>query len=80
MQATLDQAQLPWLELVYEDDIETSPLQGYQRVCAFLGLDPVQPMLRHRKINHGSVSDLIANIAEVRERLAPTRFAWMLDA
>ena len=80
MQATLDQAQLPWLELVYEDDIETSPLQGYQRVCAFLGLDPAQPMLRHRKINRGPVSDLIANIAEVRERLAPTRFAWMLDA
>lgn len=80
MQRVFTQAQVRWLELVYEDDIEESPLQGYQRVCDFLGLVPVNPILRYRKINRGDLRDLIANFEAVESCLAMTPFAWMLYA
>ena len=72
-------ADVAWLELIYEDDIESSPLSAYRRVCAFLGLEPQQPQLTHRRINRGSLVDLVANFDEIRDLLQPTRFAWMLE-
>ena len=80
MRDAFSQRQDHWLELVYEDDIEASPLQAYQRVCDFLGLARVETVLRHRKMNPGPLCDLIANYTAVEACLKPTRFAWMLDA
>ena len=68
-----------WLSLTCEGDLARSPLEGYQRVCRFLGLSALQPHLRHRKLNPGSLADLIANWDEIRTLLAPTPFAWMLE-
>ena len=68
-----------WLELVYEDQIEPDPYIAYRDVCSFLGLAFVDVGLQQRKINAGSLADLIANFEEVRECLSPTRFAWMLS-
>ena len=75
----LDQAGLTWLELSYEDHIETSPMQAYAAVCRYLEIDPETPELQHRKINRGRLTDLIANFDAVQAVLAPTRFAWMLE-
>ena len=80
MQEALSDAEVPSLELVYEEDLEDSPLQAYQRVCQFLELEPGAPELRYRKINRGKLSDLIANFDAIESCLATTRFAWMLDA
>ena len=72
-------ADVAWLELIYEDDIEISPLMAYRRVCEFLGLPVENPRLTHRRINRGSIVELVANFDEVRNLLEPTRFAWMLE-
>lgn len=79
MAAALDQAGLSWLELSYEDHIETSPMRAYGEVCRYLEIDPESPELQHRKINRGRLADLIANFDAVQSALAPTRFAWMLE-
>ena len=79
MEAALDQAGLTWLELSYEDHIETSPMQAYGAVCRYLEIDPETPALQHRKINRGRLTDLVANFDAVQVVLAPTRFAWMLE-
>ena len=78
-QCALDSSDFRWLSLTYEDDLAQSPLEGYQRVCSFLGLSPFEPNLRCRKLNPGSLSALIANWDEIRALLAPTPFAWMLE-
>ena len=65
-------------ELFYEDDIESDPFSGYEKVCVFLGLKPESPTIDLRRINSGLLSGLIANYAEVECLLADTRFSWML--
>ena len=74
-----DSSDFRWLSLTYEDDLAQSPLEGYQRVCSFLGLSAFEPNLRCRKLNPGSLSALIANWDEIRALLASTPFAWMLE-
>ena len=78
-QCARDSSDFRWLSLTYEDDLAQSPLEGYQRVCSFLGLSTFEPDLRCRKLNPGSLSALIANWDEIRALLAPTPFAWMLE-
>ena len=68
-----------WLELVYEDQIESDPRIAYRDVCGFLDLPCVDVDLRQRKINLGRLPELIANFDDVRQCLSPTRFAWMLS-
>ena len=52
---------------------------GCQRVCKFLGFSAFYPKLRCRKLNVGSLPELIANRNEICALLAPTAFAWMLE-
>ena len=78
-QCAQDCSNFRWLSLTYEDDLALSPLDGYQRVCSFLGLAAFEPNLRYRKLNPGSLSELIANWDEIRALLTPTPFAWMLE-
>ena len=78
-QCARESSDFRWLSLTYEDDLAQSPLDGYQRVCAFLGLSAFEPNLRYRKLNPGSLSELIANWDEIRALLTQTPFAWMLE-
>ena len=78
-QCARDSSDFRWLSLTYEDDLAQSPLEGYQRVCSFLGLSAFEPILRYRKLNPGSLSELIVNWDEIRALLDPTPFAWMLE-
>ena len=78
-QCARDNSDFRWLSLTYEDDLAQSPLEGYQRVRSFLGLAEFEPNLRYRKLNPGSLCELIANWDEICALLTPTPFAWMLE-
>ena len=78
-QCARDNSDFRWLSLTYEDDLAQSPFEGYQRVRSFLGLAEFEPNLRCRKLNSGSLPELIANWDEIRALLTPTPFAWMLE-
>jgi hypothetical protein len=68
------------LWLTYEDDVAPDPRRAYERICAFVGLEPAQVTVRLRRTTPFATRHVLANFAEVREALSATRFAWMLDA
>ena len=72
-------SEFSWLELVYEDQIESDPHIAYRDVCNFLDLRVVDVDLRHCKMSPGRLADLIQNLDEVRDWLAPTRLAWRVS-
>ena len=78
-QCARESSDFRWLSLIYEDDLAQTPLDGYKRVRSFLGLAEFEPNLRYRKLNPGSLSELIANWDEICALLTPTPFAWMLE-
>ncbi|MDX9873495.1 MAG: hypothetical protein RBS88_01180 [Spongiibacteraceae bacterium] len=67
------------LQLTYERDIERNPVAAYQRICAFLDLEPAPAEVRLRRTNDAPLTDLIANFDEVAERLVATPYSWMLE-
>jgi hypothetical protein len=72
--------QTDYLELTYEEDIESDPAVAYGKVCAFLNVEPrdVKPLLK--KINPYPLEEMIANYDEVASLLKGTQYAWMLDS
>ncbi len=70
----------PVLELAYEQHIEPDPLIAYRDVAEFLGLRTFQPTVRVTRLNARTVQQCVTNFDEVAELLAPTRYAWMLEA
>ena len=75
-----NQRQPPPLELIYEETIETSPQLAYRQVCGALGLKLEPVRVRLERINPEPLAQLISNFGEIEALLAPTRFAWMLEA
>ena len=67
------------LILSYDEDIKNSPLAGYNKVCNYLGIEPIQTTIDLRQINNKPLTELILNLESVSAILRPTRFAWMLD-
>ena len=67
------------LMLFYEEDIERSPLRGYQRVCDYLSLTLETPSVSLKRINDRPLVDIIENYEEVDIHLRGTEFAWMLN-
>lgn len=67
------------LILSYDEDIKDSPLVGYNKVCNYLGIEPVQATIHLRQINNKPLQELILNLESISATLRPTRFAWMLD-
>jgi hypothetical protein len=65
--------------LSYEQDIEATPLVGYNKTCDYLGIQPESPAVQLKRINGKPLSELLDNYDEVADHLASTRFAWMLD-
>jgi hypothetical protein len=68
------------LELTYEDDVEADPASGYRKVCAFLGITPVDVQVRMKKLNPHPVPSLVENYDELAAALRGTKYAWMLEA
>jgi LPS sulfotransferase NodH len=69
-----------FLELCYEDHIESDPREGYRRVVDFLDLEPYEPAVRLRRLSTSTVRDRLENVDEVAEALRGTRYEWMLEA
>ena len=68
------------LPLTYEDDVEADPRLGYGRICDFLDVAPAPADVRLRPTNPFPLDAIVANLDDVREVLAGTRFAWMAEA
>lgn len=76
----LEAAGLPVLSLDFEDDISGGPAAAAERVFEFLGLGPSGVGApRHRKTNPHPLADILENFDEVRDCLAGTPHAWMLE-
>jgi len=67
-----------YLELSYEDDIETDPLQAYRKIIDYLGLDFEPAQVGLKKTGRGLRSD-IKNYDQVEAALAASEYAWMLQ-
>jgi hypothetical protein len=70
----------PVLELTYEADVEIDPGVAYRKVEQFLGLAPFTPHVRLRRLNSAPLSELVANLAELRSVLRGTRYEEMIDS
>jgi LPS sulfotransferase NodH len=67
------------LEVVYED-MTTRPLETFDRIGAFLGVDDIDPSRIHiRRQNPERLERLITNYEEVRQVLKGTQFEEYLD-
>jgi len=75
-QAAID---MPFLELVYEDDIQHGVAEAYRRVCGFLGIEPSPVAGRRRPSNPFPTRQIVTNIEEIRDHLAGTPHAWMAE-
>ena len=74
-------AELPTLELVYEDDLETPEQQAstVDRICAYLGLPPASVQADLVKLTPRSLAEQVENFEEVTALVGATRFAWVLS-
>lgn len=68
------------LHLTYEDDVEQDPIVAYRRVCAFLGIEPVDVTVRLGRMNPFSLQDMLDNLDEVAAALRGTKYEWMLES
>lgn len=72
---------LPYLEIIYEDDLEpeTAKQATCDRIFDFLGVgsSPVETSLK--KINKGPLKEFIANYEEVKTRIADAGYHRYLD-
>ncbi len=68
------------LELAYEEDIQANPTAAYQRVCAYLGVEPAPAFVRYGRSNPFRLDEIIENYGEVQAALRGTEFEWMLEA
>ena len=66
--------------LTYEEDVLPDPRIGYARLCATLGLPPVEVEVPLTRANPFRVRNIVANFGEIERELRGTRFAWMLEA
>lgn len=73
-------AETGYLYLTYEDDIETSPITGYNKTCRFLEIQQHKPVIERGKMNPFPLSETIVNFQEVETCLKGTDFEWMLNA
>jgi len=66
------------LKLTYEDDVATSPLVGYRKVCDFLEIKQHPATVQFSKTNPFKLSNIVINFDDVEQILGETPFNWML--
>jgi len=70
----------PLIEVVYED-LVSAPVESFQRIGAFLGVDDIDPKkINLRKQNADRLEDLIINFDDVQKLLSGSRFAEYLTS
>lgn len=69
---------IQYLELTYEDDIETDPLKAYTRILSHLGLD-FEPAKVSLKKTGAALRHELENYDKLEAELEKSEHAWMLD-
>jgi len=69
-----------WIEITYEEDVQSDPSVAFGRVADFLGIERRWDDVKLARTNPFSLEELISNFDEVRSTLQGTRYEWMLDA
>jgi hypothetical protein len=68
------------LQLTFEEDIAAEgPHRAYERMCAFLGLEPVSTVVHTQRLHAQPVRELVENFDQVAAALRGTPHEWMLD-
>lgn len=67
------------LILSYEQHIEPGVVNAINIICDKFGLNRINPTVRLHKTNPGSISNSVANIEELQQRLSGTRFCQFLS-
>ena len=70
----------PVLDLSSAEDVFPDPVQGYHRICDFVGIEPVAVEVRTRRVNPYPLKDTISNFEEIERLLQDTPYEWMLYA
>lgn len=68
-----------YLDLVYEDSIQSDPRVAYRTVCDYLGIESVGVTITTRRTTPHPLAEVIDNYDEVSAELKGTRFEWMLE-
>ncbi|MBR9650067.1 hypothetical protein IT775_02885 [Thalassobius aquimarinus] len=71
-------AGIKYLELTYEDDIESDPLDAYHKIVDYLGLE-YEPARVSLKKTSGSLKKDLTNFDELEAAMQGSEYAWMLD-
>lgn len=66
-----------FLELRYEDDVEQDPRRAYDRILAFLELDPFPAQVTLARTTPFPLADIVTNLTEVLSHLSGTPWEWM---
>ena len=66
-----------FLDLTYEDHVSADPRDAAGKVCEFIGLEPAEFDVPFGKTNPFPLSQIVTNLDQVAECLAPTPYAWM---
>ena len=66
------------MSLVYEEDIEKSPLTAYHKVCNYLKIEEQNPEINLKKDNIYKLNEVIENFDELENYLKNTKYEWML--
>ena len=69
----------PLIHIEYETDIEEDPLEAYRKICEFVGIKSLSPVVKLKKTNPFPLKDMISNFDELKKYLEATPYAWMLN-
>jgi len=73
----LDGKRLLWI--TYEDDVFADPRVGYEKICSFIGVEPLEgPAVRYGKTNPYPLKEIVNNFSDLEGVLKGTTYEWML--
>jgi hypothetical protein len=74
----LHERKIPFLKLIYEEDIEQNPEIAYNKICKFIKVKEIPGKVIIKKQNPGSLQELIENYDELKSYLNNSNYSWML--
>lgn len=68
-----------FLELQFEEDIQSNVIQAYEKVCLFLNVETYNSEVPFARTNPFDKRDILINFKEVEKVLKETKYSWMLE-
>lgn len=69
-----------YLELGFEEDIQSDVKNAYDKVCSFLNIENADFNISYTRTNPFSTKEVLININEVEKTLNDSEFSWMLKS